>query len=336
MLTRLEPTIPTDPGWLYEPKWDGFRALVFRDSGATRILSRNGQVLDRYLPELLDPLAQALPVGAVVDGELIIERGGELDFDALLQRIHPAASRIQRLAAETPASFVAFDLLAADGEALLDRPLTERRERLQRLLRPSPRVFLTSQTRDPEVARRWFEGFERAGLDGIVAKREDQRYAPGERLMVKVKHERTADCVVGGYRRATRGTGVASLLLGLYDQDGVLNYAGHTSGFSAAERRELLERLRPIEGGPSFGEGRSPGGPSRWSRGRETTWIPVRPELVCEVAFDRLQGERFRHATRFIRWRPDKQPRECTYDQLRPAARTRQEPGPLPGRPSAD
>lgn len=318
MLARSVPRIPEDPALVYEPKWDGFRVLAFRDGDRIRLQSRSGQPLERYFPELLPALRGALPVRAVVDGEVVVAGPRGLDFDALLQRIHPAASRIERLAWETPASFVAFDLLALDGEDWRGRPFAERRRALARRLRRSSSVLLTPQTTDPAVARAWFDRFEGAGIDGVIARRADQPYLGGERAMWKVKHERTADCVVGGYRRTAKGNGVASLLLGLYDAAGVLHFVGHTASFTARERAALLEKLRPFEGGPSFGAGRTPGEPSRWTRGRAPDWIPVAPVLVCEVRYDQIQGGRFRHAARFLRWRPDRDPASCTFDQLAP------------------
>lgn len=317
MLARLEDQIPHGDGWLYEPKWDGFRALVFRDGDQLDLASRNAQPLARYFPELVDALEDALPSRCVVDGEIVVPGPRGLDFDALLQRVHPAESRIQKLAHETPASFVAFDLLALADDDLRPRPFSDRRRLLEQLLRPHDQVRLTPQTDDLRVARRWFLRFEGAGLDGVVAKRAELPYVEDERVMVKVKHRRTAECVVGGYRRAKQG-GVGSLLLGLYDAEGTLQYVGHTSSFSAKERKALLEKLGPLEGEESFGEGRAPGGPSRWNRGQSKEWVSVAPRLVCEVAFDHLQGERFRHAARFLRWRPDKPPGECTFDQLIP------------------
>lgn len=317
MLSQLAADVPVGEGWLYEPKWDGFRALCFRDGEKVELISRKGQPLSRYFPELLTSLSQALPEQCVVDGEIILAGKTGLDFDALQQRIHPAASRVARLAQETPTQFVAFDFLALGADDLRERPLVERRILLAKHLRTHPMVHLCPQTTDPEVARTWFVRFEGAGLDGVVAKRADQRYRPGERVMVKVKHGRTADCVLGGYRTG-KTPGVASLLLGLYDDQGVLHYVGHTSSFSAAERRRLLDELRPLEGGKSFGEGRAPGGPSRWSGSRDTSYVSLSPERVCEVGFDYLQGDRFRHAARFLRWRSDKDPRSCDFAQLRP------------------
>ena len=317
MLAQLQPDIPEGAGWLYEPKWDGFRAVVFRDGDTVQLVSRNGQPLERYFPELVGWLHDALPRACVVDGEIVIAGRESLDFDALLQRIHPAPSRIAKLSRETPATFVAFDILALAHSDLRKRRFVERRAILEEAVRFDAHVLLTPQTHDARVARQWFERFEGAGLDGIVAKREDDAYTEGERVMVKVKHERTADCIVGGYREY-KGGGVGSLLLGLYDPDGVLQYVGSTSAFSAQQRRELKEKLAPLEGGHSFGEGRAPGGPSRWSQRRDQSWTPLTPKLVCEVKFDHLQGDRFRHAARFLRWRPDKEPKDCTFDQLRP------------------
>jgi ATP-dependent DNA ligase len=317
MLAALQEDIPEGEGWLYEPKWDGFRALVFRDGAQLFIQSRKGQPLGRYFPELVEALRGPLPDRCVLDGEIIIPGEGALDFDALLQRIHPAQSRVALLAKQTPASFVAFDLLAGGAKDLRPEPFSGRRRLLEDAVAFDGRVLLTPQTDDPRVARRWFERFEGAGLDGIIAKSPDLPYVHGERVMVKVKHERTADCVVGGYRRHKAG-GVGSLLLGLYDDDGVLHHVGHTSAFSARVRRELEAELAPLLGGPSFGEGRTPGGPSRWAQGRDMSWISVRPERVCEVKFDHLQGTRFRHAARFLRWRPDKAPEQCDFLQLRP------------------
>ncbi len=318
MLSAPEEEIPAGEGWLYEPKWDGFRALIFRDGDRLHLSSRKQQPLERYFPELVALLKAALPEKSVVDGEIVIAGEKSLDFDALLQRIHPAASRVAKLSEAAPASFVAFDLLALGDEDLREQPLTHRRARLAAALKGTERVFLTPQTADLATAKRWFVEYEGAGLDGIIGKREDQPYRPGERVMVKVKHRRTADCVVGGYRVMKNGDGVGSLLLGLYDEAGVLHHVGHTSGFKAKERREIRERLRPLEGGTSFGQGRTPGTPSRWSQGKDLSWIAVTPELVCEVSFDHLQGPRFRHASTFQRWRPDRTPQSCTYAQLLP------------------
>ncbi len=335
MLAKLQPDIPEGEGWLYEPKWDGFRALVFRDGDKTTLISRDQRPFERYFPELISCLEEALPQSCVVDGEIVIAGKESLDFGALLLRIHPAASRVQLLANESPSSFVAFDLLALDIADLRETPLTDRRARLaqaleggalparasrqdvMQALRPAPKVVLTPHTDDPREARRWFEIYEGAGLDGVIAKRHNLLYLPGKREMVKVKHKRTADCVIGGYRLSKSGDGIGSLLLGLYDEAGSLHYVGHTSSFKAAERRQILAELKSLEGGSSFGQGRTPGGPSRWTGKRDVSWVPLAPELVCEVSFDHMQGDRFRHAATFLRWRSDKKPKECTFEQIR-------------------
>ena len=328
MLAKLREEMPRGDGWLYEPKWDGFRALAFRDGDEVQLTSRDTRPIDRYFPELLDPLRNALPDRCVVDGEVVIAGDDGRDFDALLLRIHPAASRIALLAETTPSSFVAFDVLALGDESLVDRPLSERRARLEAALQDAPpadpsrirpcKVFVTPQTADPDEAVVWFDAYEAMGLDGVIAKQSSIVYSPGQRTMVKVKHKRTADCVVGGYRLSKSGDGVGSLLLGLYDERGVLHYVGHTSSFKAAERRALLEELKPLEGGTSFVGGRAPGGPSRWTGATEKTWVPLEPSLVCEVSFDHMQGERFRHAATFVRWRPEKKPEDCDFVQLGP------------------
>jgi ATP-dependent DNA ligase len=332
MLARLRDELPEGSEWVYEPKWDGFRAVVFLDADATRVVSRDGRVLERYFPELPPALHAALPPECIVDGEILVAGPNGLEFDALLQRIHPAVSRIERLASETPAAFVAFDLLAVGSDDLRSLPFGKRRaslidllegddggfdRRVRDVLAPKgTRVITTPQTSDVGRARAMMEKFEKKGLDGVVAKRLDQPYKPGKRDMVKVKLQRTVDCVVGGYRLSKAGDGIGSLLLGLYDSAGTLQYVGHTSSFSAAERRSLLKELRSLEGGPSFGSGRAPGGPSRWSHRRDESWVPVEPRLVCEVAYDRILGVRFRHAVGFVRWRPDKPPEECRFDQV--------------------
>jgi len=327
MLAQLQGELPEGDGWLYEPKWDGFRALVFRDGDDLEVISRDGRPLVRYFPELPPLLSGALPDQCVVDGEVLMAGEDGLDFDTLQLRIHPAASRINKLAAEIPSSFVGFDLLALGDEDLRLQPFSARRVALEGVLTecleldPMPpleplHVYLTPQTDRLEEAVRWFEAFESIGLEGIVAKRAGDAYLPGKRAMVKVKHKRTVDCVVGGYKLGKTGDGIGALLLGLYDEAGVLHYVGHTSSFKAKERRELLAQLKPLEGDGAFGEGRSPGGQSRWSGAREQAWVSVRPELVCEVSFDRMQGDRFRHAATFMRWRTDKAPEECTIDQV--------------------
>jgi ATP-dependent DNA ligase len=337
MLAKPTPEIPTEPGWIFEPKWDGFRTLVFRDGAELYLQSRDLRPFDRYFPELLDPLRALAGSSArfVLDGEIVIAGERGLDFDAMLLRIHPAASRVAMLAEETPASFVAFDCLADGADDLRSVPFAERRHHLQRLLaKPPASVLLTPSTEDPEVAREWFNDFEGAGLDGVIAKRADQPYAPGKRTMAKIKHLRTADCVVAGFRWHKNGPGtlVGSLLLGLFDGGGGLQHVGVTASFSLAKRAELVAFLEPyrkdaLEGHPwrewreweerATVEGRRlPGATSRWNRGKDLSWEPLRPELVAEVAYDHLQGDRFRHGTTFVRWRHDKSPAECRYDQL--------------------
>jgi ATP-dependent DNA ligase len=327
MLAKLTSEIPEGEGWLYEPKWDGFRAIAFVDGGVT-IGSRNTQPLDRYFPEVCAALRAAIPDGCVVDGEIVVAGDEGLEFETLQMRIHPAASRVKMLAESTPATFIAFDLLAVRGEDLRARPFHERRAALEDVLAASASCFVTPQTADIDEGRDWFVRFEGAGLDGIIARPFDVPYVQGQRALVKVKHERTVDCVIGGYRIHKRGDGVGSFLLGLYDDKGSLHYVGFTATFKAAERPKLLEMVRPLEGGTSFGEGRTPGGPSRWTGGQDNTaWTTLRPELVCEVSFDHLQKEdwpgfgrsyRFRHGSRLVRFRPDKLPSDCTMEQLAP------------------
>jgi ATP-dependent DNA ligase len=322
MLAKLAGEIPRGDGWLYEPKWDGFRTLAYFDGRSVYLQSRDLKPMNRYFPELAEGLSKVLPGPVVLDGEAVIMTSHGLDFDALQMRIHPAESRVRKLAAETPSAFVAFDLLAEGDADLRKRPFAERRKRLEALL-GSPRspLYLTPATTDPALAEDWFERFEGAGLDGVIAKRLDGVYQPGVRSLVKIKHLRTVDCVVGGFRwnKGEEGKSVGSLLLGLYDDKGVLHHVGHTSSFKAVEKRELVGFLAPYvteDGGEGFGRGRTPGAPSRWSQGKDLTWIRLRPELVCEVTFDYLQGDRFRHAATFQRWRHDKPPEQCTFDQL--------------------
>lgn len=322
MLAKRVDALPSGEGWWYEPKWDGFRSIVFFDGERILLQSRDLKPLDRYFPELVAGLRETLPGPAVLDGEVVIAGPDGLDFGALQQRIHPAASRVRMLAEQTPASFVAFDALAIGDEALLATPMEERRRRLERALegRRAP-LFLTPGTTDEAMGQSWFERFEGAGLDGVIAKRLEGAYEPGVRSWLKIKHIREADCVVAGLRwaKGSEGTAIGSLLLGLYDDAGDLHYVGHTSSFKTPERRALAERLRPLfseDESDGFGQGRTPGGQSRWTGARDTSWQRVRPELVCEVSFDHLQGARFRHASTFRRWRPDKPPRECTFEQL--------------------
>jgi ATP-dependent DNA ligase len=330
MLAKLATALPEGDGWLYEPKWDGFRALVFRDGDEIHLQSRDGKPLDRYFPELIEPVRAQAPRRCVLDGEIVIAGERGLDFDSLLLRIHPAASRIKLLAEQTPASLVAFDLLFEGEDDLRPAPQEERRRRLEKALAAArPPIFLTPATRDRARAQDWFSRFEGAGLDGVMAKRLEQTYQPDKRVMIKVKHARTADCVVAGFRWHKNGPGtlVGSLLLGLYDGAGKLHHVGVTSAFTAARRRELVDELAPLREGAAeshpwrewadwAGDQRMPGAGSRWNRGKDLSWEPLRIERVCEVAYDHLQGDRFRHATTFQRWRPDKGPQECRYDQL--------------------
>ena len=316
MLAKAAAAIPSGAGWMYEPKWDGFRAIVFRAKDRIHIASRNERPLERYFPELIETLREALPDRAVVDGEIVIASDQGLDFDALQMRIHPAASRVQMLSNQIPSSFVAFDILALDKD-LRETPLLERRHELAGRFVTGPRAFITPQTSDPSVAAEWFERFEGAGLDGIVAKKGDEQYLPGKRAWIKVKHLRTADCVVGGYRVSKDGGAIGSLLLGLYE-GGRLNFVGHTSSFSAEDKRRMLTELSKLKGTSGFGEERGPGGASRWTGPVEKEWVSIKPVLVCEVAYDHMQGPRFRHATTFRRWRSDKDPLDCTYEQCLP------------------
>jgi ATP-dependent DNA ligase len=336
MLAKPASALPDGDGWQFEPKWDGFRAIVFRDGDEMLTQSRDLKPLDRYFPELADPFRAALPPRCVLDGEVVIRTGDRLDFDSLLLRIHPAESRVRLLASQTPASFVAWDLLALGDEDLRSVPQGERRARLESVLGAAqPPIHLTPATRDVSIARDWFDRFEGAGLDGVVAKRLDAAYQPGKRAMVKVKHERTADCVVAGFRWHKNGPGthVGSLLLGLFDDEGRLHHVGITSSFSWDRRAALATELEPLRDGAGEGHPwgewadwaaagtdasgqRLPGATSRWNRGKDLSWEPLRAERVCEVAYDHLQGDRFRHATTFRRWRPDKRPEDCRYDQL--------------------
>jgi ATP-dependent DNA ligase len=331
MLAKIADEIPAGDGYLFEPKWDGFRAIVFRQGNEAYIQSRDLRPLNRYFPELEKALAEALPKGCVVDGEIVVVGANGLDFDALQQRLHPAASRVARLAKETPAAFVAFDLLAAGGKSTMALPQAERRVRLERLLgQVAKPIYVTPVTRDRALAQQWLERFEGAGLDGVVAKPEAALYQPGKRSMLKVKHARTADCVVAGFRwyRDTQDA-VGSLLLGLYDDAGVLQHVGVTSSFTMAMRRELADELAPLRkdalndhpwrdwAAPIDDSAhRMPGGQSRWTGGKDLSWEALRPDRVCEVKYDHLQGNRFRHAAVFLRWRPDKPPQACRYDQL--------------------
>ena len=331
MLAKLADELPQGNAFLYEPKWDGFRAIVFRRGPDLFIQSRDLRPLDRYFPELHDALIAGLPDDCVVDGEVVIATPRGLDFDALQLRLHPAASRVAKLAAATPSSFVAFDLLALDRLDLRDQPQLERRHLLEQSLRGvRPPIHLTPMTRDPEVATGWLARFEGAGLDGVIAKPQDGTYQPGKRTMIKIKHARTAECVVAGFRWHKTGEGiVGSLLLGLYDDKGTLHHVGVTSSFTMARRKELASELEPLRKGALDGhpwrawtneaaheKTRMPGGQSRWSAGKDLSWEPLRIERVCEVKYDHMQGDRFRHAATFLRWRADKSPQDCRYDQL--------------------
>ena len=320
MEAKVQSSLPRGEGWQYEPKWDGFRCLAFRDGDEVALYSRNERPLTRYFPELVPALQRIAPSRIVLDGEIVIFTRQGTDFDLMLQRIHPAASRVKMLAEETPASYIAFDVLADGERDLRDLPLLERRQRLETLLgAPPPPVYLSPLTTSVQTALGWLNEYRGTGLDGIVAKRRNDAYHPGERAMIKVKEQRTADCVVGGFRWGKDGKRVGSLLLGAY-RGQTLEYVGHTSSFDDSQRRELVALLESHRGPSDFGEGRTPGGPSRWSTERSMEWEPLRPELVCEVGFDRLEGDRFRHGVRFLRWRPDKPPRECTLAQLRAEA----------------
>ncbi len=370
MLAKLTGSVPEGSQWIFEPKWDGFRAMVFRDGDDVFIQSRDLKPLQRYFPELIEPLKKNVPERCVLDGEIVIATGSALDFDALLLRIHPAESRVKMLAAQSPASYVAFDILALGDEDLRNKPQKERRAKLEASLKDAqPPIHLTPATRDRDLAQDWFLRFEGAGLDGVVAKAEDLVYSPGKRTMIKVKHARTADCVVAGFRWYKGGKGklLGSMLLGLWDDEGVLHHVGICASFKRDVRAKLVEELAPLRenareghpwmmwlgpampggskggrlGGPPFSEGeersdetegelegealerkrdpqaqRKPGMTSRWNRGKDLSWEPLRLERVCEVGYDHLQGTRFRHATHFKRWRPDKPVRECTYAQL--------------------
>ncbi|KJK57323.1 ATP-dependent DNA ligase [Saccharothrix sp. ST-888] len=328
MLAKAVDEIP--PGMQYEAKWDGFRAIVFRDGEEVEIGSRTAKTLTRYFPELVEAFRTELPERCVLDGEIVIAHDGRLHFEELLERIHPAASRVRTLAERTPASFVAFDLLALGSDALSERPLAERRVALLAALdRARPPVHTAPATTDLDQARSWFSRFEGAGLDGIVAKPLDQSYRPGQRTMFKVKHQRTADCVLAGYREHKSGPVVGSLLLGLYDSAGRLQHVGVSASFPMARRAQLVEELEPLRmtdltGHPwaawadeaAQASSRLPGAVSRWTGTKDLSWVPLRPERVCEVAYDHMEGTRFRHTTRFRRWRPDREPAGCTYDQL--------------------
>lgn len=334
MLAKRVEELPEGDEWIFEPKWDGFRVLIFRDRDEILIQSRDAKPLNRYFPELVDSLKCELPERCVLDGELVIARDGSLDFEALQLRLHPAASRAQKLAKEMPASIVFFDLLCESDVDLRDKPFEERRRKLKELLATaSAPVHLTPATRDVKVAADWFRRFEGAGLDGVIAKNATLGYEPDKRVMLKIKHSRDCDCVVAGFRWHKKGerTLVGSLLLGLYDEEGMLQHVGVCASFTMAKRRELVDFLEPYrkdalanhpwqawaeeDAGVQAGQ-RIPGGQSRWSQGKDLSWEPLRPELVVEVTYEHMQGRRFRHMAQFRRWRPDKKPQDCTYAQL--------------------
>jgi len=333
MLSKRIGELPTEGTWIFEPKWDGFRALVFRDADEILIQSRDGKSLNRYFPELIDPLRAQLPTRCVVDGELVIAKDGVLDFEALQLRIHPAASRVKLLSQESPASVVFFDLLCKGDQDLRSQPFDERRKALESILASAtPPIHVTPAAQDTRVAADWFKRFEGAGLDGVMAKPRTGIYESDKRLMFKVKHERDCDCVVAGFRWHKKGecTLVGSLLLGLFDDSGTLQHVGVCASFSMEKRRQLVEYLTPYrknaladhpwgrwsEPGTEEAGHRMPGGQSRWSQGKDLSWEPLRPELVVEVAYEHMQGTRFRHMAQFRRWRTDKRPTDCTYAQL--------------------
>ncbi|MCW5801615.1 MAG: ATP-dependent DNA ligase [Deltaproteobacteria bacterium] len=337
MLSKASDELPEGEGWLYEPKWDGFRALVFKSGDDVVIQSRDTKPLGRYFPELEATLRAKLPERCVLDGEVVIATDGRLDFEAMLMRIHPAASRVKMLAEQSPSSYVAWDLLALGDEDLRALGQLQRRERLETALAGiAPPIHVTRATRDRALAADWFARFEGAGLDGVMAKPIDLVYTPGKRVMLKIKHQRTADCVVAGFRWYKGGKGklLGSMLLGLYDDQGKLHHVGVCSGFKMADREKLADLLRPLSEGDARAthpwrdwaefqdeaaeapNQRMPGGQSRWTRGKDLSWVPIRIERTCEVSYDHLQGTRFRHGTHFKRWRPDKAPSDCRYDQL--------------------
>ena len=330
MLAKIAEEIPRDGNFLFEPKWDGFRAIVFRGKDEVFIQSRDLRPLDRYFPDLHDVLLEQLPPGCVVDGEIVMPTAHGLDFGGLQMRLHPAASRVAKLAKATPAAYVAFDLLELNGKSLMDASQEERRAQLEKLFKKIRKpLYLTPMTRDRELAVDWLNRFEGAGLDGVVAKPATAPYQPGKRAMFKIKHSRTADCVVAGFRWHKSGKdAVGSLLLGLYDDDGTLQHVGVTSAFTMQMRHHLVKELEPLrkhalknhpwrEWADAQAESsRMPGGQSRWSAGKDLSWEPLRIERVCEVKYDHMEGDRFRHATIFQRWRPDKNPKDCRYDQL--------------------
>ena len=332
MLAKIQPQMPVGEGWTYEPKWDGFRTIATVGAdGSARLMSRDGNPLGRYFPEVIEAVGAGGDGPLVADGEIVRVADGSMDFDELQLRLHPAESRVKKLAGEIPATLVVFDLLRQEGDDLSGLPLSERRERLGVLasklgwaeapgdlpsMPPAPAVLVAPWTDDLVVAQAWFDDEDGLGQDGVLAKRTNQPYLAGERGWVKVKHRRTLDVVIGGYRLSKGRDGVGALLLGLYDDEGTLHYVGHTSSFKAAERRAMLGELRQLEGGASFEGGRAPGGPSRWTAGRDLEWVAIEPVLVAEVTIDRMQYGRFRHAATFVRWRDDRDPASVRFEQL--------------------
>ena len=330
MLAKVAEEVPRDGAFLFEPKWDGFRAIVFRGANDVFIQSRDLRPLDRYFPDLHAVFLDQLPSGVVVDGEIVMPTAHGLSFGGLQMRLHPAASRVEKLAKATPAAFVAFDLLAASGKSLMGAPQLERRTQLEKLFKKIRRpLYLTPMTRDRDLAIDWLQRFEGAGLDGVIAKPATATYQPGKRAMFKIKHVRTADCVVAGFRWHKSGKdAVGSLLLGLYDDAGMLQHLGVTSAFTMAMRKQLVKEFAPLRktalrdhpwrewAGAAAESSRMPGGQSRWSAGKDLSWEPLRIERVCEVKYDHMEGDRFRHPPVFLRWRPDKEPKDCRYDQL--------------------
>jgi ATP-dependent DNA ligase len=331
MLAKRVSSLPTEGKWIFEPKWDGFRALIFRDKDEIEIQSRDAKPLNRYFPELIEPLRSQLPARCVLDGEIVIARNGALDFDSLQLRLHPAASRAKLLSQQIPASIVFFDLLSEGNKDLRDQPFEKRRQKLESLLaKVKPPLHITPATDNIKLASDWFRRFEGAGLDGVIAKPTRGTYESNKRVMFKVKHERECDCVVAGFRWHKKGenTGIGSLLLGLFDDTGSLQHVGVCASFTDKVRLELVDFLAPYRkkalvnhpwkewAVPDAEMRRMPGGQSRWSQGKDLSWEPLRPELVVEVAYDHMQGDRFRHTAQFRRWRKDKQPSDCTYDQL--------------------
>jgi ATP-dependent DNA ligase len=326
MEAKLVDEIPRGANWQYEPKWDGFRCLAFRKNDEVLLQSKAGQPLGRYFPEIVEALQKLEAKQFVVDGEIVILHDGHLSFDDLLLRIHPAVSRVQRLSQETPATYLLFDFLVDEKrKSLVSLPLSQRRQRLEQFykaLGKQDSIRLSPATREYETANRWMSQLAASGFDGVVAKELECAYASGERsAMRKIKRIRTADCVVGGFRYASKGGQIGSLLLGLYDENGLLNHVGFSSSFGAAERKPLKQALKPYMGGSGF-SGHAPGGPSRWSTERSGEWEPLDPKLVCEVRYDHFSGGRFRHGTKFLRWRPEKNPKSCTYEQVEPGKKT--------------